>query len=417
MFMGALVIIGWNEKTFVCGHRRFIYASRHARAADCSGVLKDGKPAEPGDFLLFACELDKSSLATLDFDLKEREGPFGLPPSVHVRRAVEIYQCTETCFLPHEHACVYRPAWVTRKADTVKFRDPHGAASASGCGAAWNGTGPHEALLSARGERRIGNGVAKAGQFYLGAPLLDHFAANTVERWRLPQAGAEWYFENVSAKFIPTRPAFNATYIVDASCKDDNLHIGCIRLRYTANTDSGITAFAAVAERTDSGELKLAPQLIPAGSWDCEELDWWAGRPGILGKPGAPDRASAVARLHKENSTSTWVFRSAGLILAWLVIVATFLGAGLSCCSRGEHRQDCLGHVMTMVLGTISCSIGCSCGLMLVAIVMIGCSPALGTVALGAALVLLGIASALIVRYASQERMRASRDALLTQAP
>merc|ERR1719231_452838 len=108
-----------------------------------------------------------------------------------------------------------------------------------------------------------------------------------------------------------------------------------------------------------------------------------------------------ITQLKAERSATTWILRVIGLICAWLSLYCMFQPIAASADVMGDCLNlipfcggaigNMLEGIVEMFLCIIACGWGCSCGLLVIAIVWIGMRPTIGGPLLAGVLLLFAI--------------------------
>jgi hypothetical protein len=166
--------------------------------------------------------------------------------------------------------------------------------------------------------------------------------------------------------------------------------LGCIRISYNESSASHITSIGLAGA---SGVM--LPFTIEA-PWGCGKdsfLRLWSEQLSF---------DDAMKRLKEENKAITWIIRIVGLFMACLAICCVFNPFAVFADYIGEVLEDVpvldelfditLEGVTAKLYCIISCSLGCSCGLLVIAVVWLAIRPITGGPVLAASVILLGIA-------------------------
>jgi hypothetical protein len=169
-----------------------------------------------------------------------------------------------------------------------------------------------------------------------------------------------------------------------ASCRSERL--GCIQLQYFKSNSSHMAAFGLAG-----GSGVISPFKAKEG-WGCPAADF------IRMWPKEMTKDQAIADLRSELSATTWIFRIGGVLLAWFALYCCFdpIASGVDMIGNGLSYIPCVGGwlesalegVVTMFLCLISCSIGVSCALFVIAIMWLAMRPIIGGPLLASVLLL-----------------------------
>lgn len=194
-------------------------------------------------------------------------------------------------------------------------------------------------------------------------------------------AGTDNIVTSINKNTMTVHPD-SANYL--SSCRTDRL--GCIRISYNK---SEATHISVIAKTGASGVMEPFPT---EKTWNCPATNL------IRMSPKEMTKEEMIAQMKAENDALTWGLRIAGLILAWLSLYCVFdpiataadvMGDVLSYIPViGEMLESALEGVVTMFLCLISCGFGCSCGLLVIAIVWVAMRPMIGGPLLGGVIVL-----------------------------
>mmetsp|Transcript_107099 Transcript_107099/g.333839 ORF Transcript_107099/g.333839 Transcript_107099/m.333839 type:complete len:468 (+) Transcript_107099:110-1513(+) len=406
LFPLALYLLGWNEQTYVCESSRIMYGEANTQAVGCSsqGVVNK--------FVYFSCPLVPASLQTftmLSFDDKQSFDPGTAPPinftSASGKQVVEMYLCRERCETKKRKngagqnvkykTCRYSMDWSTSNIDiTAKFSRPL-ADVAQGCPnidtAGGNPAAPTNVQMGLTTEYATGvlAGDPK-GAFALNqdlvagltpnapvplAPFQGRFAAGAKAATANQQP---WLRPMVISKDTVT---VQGNYLV--TCAQPML--GCVRISF-GRSDS--TRPSVMTRVSSGGQTEKEP--IP-GSWGCKASTWQA----IL--PEQVDKAGMVKKLHDSNKTKVWIIRLVGLFLSWMAIWCCFrpISAAAEVAGQCFNFLPCGGYIDDFLTGLVdgivcllSCGIGCSTGLFVIAIVWLYMRPLIGGSLLAASVLL-----------------------------
>jgi len=408
LFPLTLLLLGWNENHFVCEDARILYAQARAEAVGCDASLVANK------FGFFSCPLVQSSLELFTPCTFNREHPMSCAAQFPVsflaasgRQTVEMYQCQESCREEKQRnnlgqnvevtTCTYSMGWFQTYVRSSDFRKTP-AEIAQGCPnyqVALRNPDPPSNLdmgtsTAYANQLLAGDSASKAYSLTeeLGHQLspdqpvgLASFAGNftgpaaTVQSWTRPLA--------VSAANLMIEGNYLKT------CRVDTL--GCIRIKYSMSSATAPSVITHVGSAGQTG-----PEAVP-GSWGCSGAPWQAIEPVPMSK------AEMIEALQAENKATTWILRILGLCLAWAAVyccfqpVAAAAGAVGDCVNFlpcGGYLQDMLEGVVQQVICCMSCGIGCSSGLLVMALVWLFMRPLYGGLMLAASLCLCFCAAA-----------------------
>merc|ERR1719440_1675905 len=118
--------------------------------------------------------------------------------------------------------------------------------------------------------------------------------------------------------------------------------------------------------------------------------------------PSEMTKEEMISELKAEKDFKTWLFRAGGLFAAWLSLFCCFQPVANAADTLGNllekipffgnAMENALGGVVDMFLCVISCSMGLSCGLLVIGVVWLGMRPIIGGPMVGGCLLLFVIA-------------------------
>ncbi|CAE7594167.1 unnamed protein product [Symbiodinium sp. CCMP2456] len=396
LFPCALLLIGYNEKSYMCVHKNILYASKRAEVMNC-----DAQPHWMSDMVAYvSCPIKQESLMPFT---PASFGTASLGSSIQFRsvagaQKAEMFQCVESVRTETQKDKTkikiysYHMEWRDSYVDSSRFSQMHQAhlARQNGCpGFLSNPPWPHDVpqrVQSAAahsvqvGPLTVSKDLIQGGGSGYGGlhpdmsnPIpLHSFAHKFKAAHTLIGPQAHGY-----ASITPHNTAIGPTgsYVVTCSAQ----RFGCMRLSYYKNWDTGASVISAV----QGGQS--TPIDIPA-SWGCSADQYDA----LVG--GVQSLQAFSTSLEEANTTATWMLRFVGLCFAWITVWCCFqpisaAADGVGDCLNlipcvGSCLQDMLEGVVDAVLCVVSCCFGCSCGLMVLGIVWLVMRPLIGGVLL-----------------------------------
>eukprot|EP00413_Alexandrium_margalefii_P017010 CAMPEP_0204529304 /NCGR_PEP_ID=MMETSP0661-20131031/9992_1 /ASSEMBLY_ACC=CAM_ASM_000606 /TAXON_ID=109239 /ORGANISM="Alexandrium margalefi, Strain AMGDE01CS-322" /LENGTH=543 /DNA_ID=CAMNT_0051535321 /DNA_START=69 /DNA_END=1700 /DNA_ORIENTATION=- len=405
LFPAALFLLGWNEQTYVCENSRILYADSHVKAVGCeSKGIAD-------EFAFLSCPLVQSSLETftmLTFNKQYPMSPGTEPPikftSVSGKQRVEMYQCEERCEtkttknsmgqnVKHK-VCRYSMAWSSSPVNSADFSRPLNVV-AQGC----PGIDQVHGNPVAPSNLDMGESSDYASDVLVGDPA-DGFMLNRdlvtrllpdvpvdlapfQGRFALGQTAAS---QNIRPWIRPLEVTKDNVMVVGSHLQTcATAMLGCVRIGFYRSNSTNPSMMTKVLS---GGQTAKEP--VP-GSWGCKPNDWQA----IIPQKATKDEMITV--LQDMNRTRVWILRIVGLVLAWMAVwccfqpisaAAEIAGDCMNMCPCGGYIDDFLTGLVDSVICFLSCSIGCSSGLFVIAIVWLYMRPLIGGLVLTAGILL-----------------------------
>ncbi|CAE7514140.1 unnamed protein product [Symbiodinium natans] len=393
LFPVSLLLIGYNEKSYMCVHKNILYASEKAEVLNCH----DKGHFIPDMVAYVACPIKEDSLMHFTPD---SFGSASLGDSIQFRsvagaQKAEMFQCVQSVREEVQKdktkikVYSYRAEWRSSHVDSSGFATTPQAmhAKRQGCpgfthNPAWpqdvpehvSGAMAHSIQL---GPLTVGKDLLSGGGSGFGGlhadmsrPIpLQSFAHKFKAVHTLKSPPVHGY-----ASIAPHNTAIGTTGSYIITCSDQR--IGCVRISYYKNWDTGASVISAV----QGGQS--VPVDVPA-SWGCsaDKYDALSG--------GVQTLQAFSTALEEANTTSTWIMRFVGLCFAWITVYCCFqpiaaAADGVGDCLRmipcaGMCLEDMLEGVVGAVLCVVSCCFGCSCGLLVLGIVWLVMRPLIGS--------------------------------------
>eukprot|EP00933_Yihiella_yeosuensis_P003710 TRINITY_DN1068_c0_g1_i1.p1 TRINITY_DN1068_c0_g1~~TRINITY_DN1068_c0_g1_i1.p1 ORF type:complete len:472 (+),score=92.27 TRINITY_DN1068_c0_g1_i1:103-1518(+) len=384
-----LLLIGWNEKRYVCDHKSIIYAQEQAKDFGCKAPQK----FESGAIAFFNCPINEKSLKQFqpgDFEVTGTLATAFTFPAVVAQQKAEMYQCKETADCKQKKdgsqkcSYTYSMAWSSVHIDSSTFssKSKYIERRTQSCpGFTGSNPGWPTNVKENKNDFEWADAV-KAGPYNLHKNLLKQgYTGTGITTSATPVNLANFAssFKTIdslagvaSSTMTKENMAVSGTTLV--SCKTDK--IGCFRIQYMAASPKEVTAVTGVNEQGETSPIKIK------SSWGCK-----AGTFEQL-MAGKKTEAEFFQILSDSNSTTTWILRVLGATLTWLAVYCC-----LSPISKAAHvLGDCLDNIpcvggfledaLTGMVDTlvclVSCGFGCSCALFVMAIVWIVMRPLYG---------------------------------------
>lgn len=447
LFPLCLVLLGWNEQRSLCESKMILQADGDTIVGDC-----DDASSVEGKFTFFSCPIDMDKTTDFtpqSFNMVGLGEPFRFK-SVAAAQTIDMYQCIEhaetedaktssgsssASLVRQEHyhtneswsfadvvgssfssevrrrrsssgsgtATVYRYSmqWSDTYYDSKDYKGTPESIKAAGCpDFVYNGVRNNNPAPPNRGDGEpvsIGRQVEHAPSVVAGAYTVND--ENCMKQFEpttsvdlSPYAssfGLSATTDNIIASVTPSTVAVHSNapnYL--SSCASDRL--GCIRISYTQSNATDISVIAKVGA---SGVTEPFPM---DKSWGCGAQDY------IRMYPEKMTKDEMIAKLKGDNHALTWALRVVGLLLCWWTMWCCFepiasaadtVGDYLSYIPvLGEGLESLLEGVVEVILCLFSCSVGCCCGLFVIAIVWVALRPMIGGPLLGGCVVLAIIA-------------------------
>jgi hypothetical protein len=410
----ALLVLGWNENNYVCERKRIITAQEKATSIGCatSGSIQDG------ELYFFSCPFVQSTLQTftpsdfLDASVAATEPAV---TTISASMTSEMYLCSETCTTKTRKqngrnvkykTCDYSLKWQSSYEDGTGFKSNDRASQACGQGYQRNPPAPTNMQLgtvykySQSQPVRVGDAT---GGYILNNDLVTRLTPDEIvdlgnssisSHYTGPKASTA-----ISSAFTYSRDQLGVSGRYLKSCTTDVL--GCIRITFMK---SSATSPSVIAQIDEGGQT--TPYFVDA-SWGCEGAPWQAIEAGSMTK------AEMITALHGKNDTQVWIIRFVGLLCCWLAVYLCFspivaaaecVGGIINLVPCGGYVQDALEGVATAIVCAISCPLGCSYGLFVIALVWLFMRPLYGAILLAVCACCCGGAFAIRSAYVKPEK-------------
>jgi hypothetical protein len=405
----SLFLLGWNENNYVCTNAKILYGEENAVE-----VMNCDNTQVSNEFAVFSCPLLPSSLETYtpcSFNSGLMNCPSQLPvsfQSVSGRQTVEVCQCAEECTTStHKNSagqnvkkktCNYQSKWSQTPIPASSFQDKNKAGQQCPGLANYANTGNGNAPPPTNLEMGVSEdfaqsavvGASAATGFTLNKGLIEGLRPDIyVDLSNLTQAfhGPGPQVTTGAWQVSKANLHVSGHYLLSCagSATASPCTLGCVRIAYQKSSATSPTVITRVAS---AGMTE--PQATP-GSWGCSSGHWQDIRPEKMQK------ADFMTSLHEANQTTTWLLRMVGCLLAWLSVYCCFqpiaaafdiIGDYINCCPCGGYIEDFLEGVVTSIICLLSCGIGCSCALFVIAMVWLAMRPLYGGLMLGACVLL-----------------------------
>jgi len=394
LFPDMIVLLGWNEKSFVCDRAKIIFAESDAVEVPADKCSSASTIQEYTDkFAFFSCPIDQTTLKEWtpnDFNTNLTVIKFKSPAA---RQEVEIYQCKENKRVEQSKQGTktikktiysYSRVWSSSHIDVNSFERKDWSKIRSGCGQDFtsNPDVPNGVTL---GQVAQTADSVKSGVFSLSKELRDDFYASTA-------LSLEAYKANFTGGAVDElKIATDSLQVLSdghtlATCPPNQLKVGCVTIKYYY---AGVTQVSVFANIANDGTTQTHPT---PSSWGCPASSMHEM------KMEEATKAEMVKKLQGENQTKTWILRLVGCIGAWLAIY--FILSPIS--AAADIVGDCLDFipciggaleslvegVVTTVLCVMSCGVGCSCALFVISIVWVAMRPLVGGIMMAVAILL-----------------------------
>ncbi|CAE8595079.1 unnamed protein product [Polarella glacialis] len=414
VFPMALLLLGYNEKRYVCESKNILYAESKADVMGCSNQsIREG-------VVYFSCDLDPASLQT--FTPSSNFKSTGLGTAINFKSTAgaqtsSMWQCvesskTETRNKQERTVFSYSQQWVSHQVDSSRFSTNQQATSAraQACPAFPNTGNPSwPADLSESTENDSAQSV-KAGPFTISHTLLTGGYAGglPIDLSRpIPLAEFSNNFQYKQSNQLPVALPIGFSNVnlqntaVDGSslvtCNPSKVIFGCMKIEYFKNWATHVSAVTSVDSTGFTSPIKS-----PA-SWGCSKSKFEALMPGAL------DFEEFLDSLHASNKMTTWLLRICGILAAWI---------GVFCCLKpisaaADIMGDCLNFIpciggflegmlegiVDCILCFISCGFGVSSAFFVIAVVWVVMRPLIGAALLFASVLLCLCSAALIHQF------------------
>jgi hypothetical protein len=404
VFPLSLFLLGWNEKNYVCTHNTILYAEDNAEDVGCAPTGAEDT------FGFFACPIQEQGLQVFTpcmFNVDNKQMPCGTMSgfgsnisflSSAGKQTVEMLQCVE-----HETQetrgsgknsrtrTVYTYSVDWSSSLVSGFNQAHLAQAEQSC-PGFFGTNPAFPTNVDAGESTdYAPGPVKAGTSNISAWTINEDLVRGIEPTKpVPLStmlGPISTFKGTGSVNPAVRPlsvtTLNMLVYGDylSTCAQNDNRVGCVRISYHMALSVGESP--AVLARVK--ESVTSPEKVPS-SWGCSASDrqWIRAETGS----GPYTKDTLIETLKSENSMTTWLLRLVGCILAWVSVfcclqpiaaAADIMGdclAFIPCV--GGAMEDCLEGAVDSLLCCLSCGVGCSCALFVIATMWVVMRPMVG---------------------------------------
>lgn len=426
LFPFSLILLGWNERNFVCTQKQIYYAEDNAATWPCAVSDQSALGEDVDDIYYLSCPFDPNSYHNFT---GSRFNPSSTDPNLEnlmrnfqfsgiaARQTTEIWTCVET---QHERTIgsgenrrrvttySYAMDWVSIP---TNFHDPIVEAnlrlartSCRGFPAGWQGSQPvipdgiNEATNSQYADGVMVGGVVLPDDWTNQIPITKTVTVPDLIGTLPPTP--------FGVRFVMRPDEVDGAAVITDCESFTAPSWGCVKLKYVVSTATQASIIANV------GPGKMAGPHITPASWACSEDNYYAFYPDT----SSATLPEVIAQEHSGNSTTAWILRIAGLLMAWAAVFClfspvTFAADIFGDCLAfipcvGEMMEDIIEGLVNAVVCVISCSIGCSCGLCVIAIVMLVMRPLWGGLLMLVALCLIGCSFAV----ASQAPKKSKRE-------
>lgn len=419
----ALVMLGYNEKDYVCNMHNILYTESNAEVVGCDHTQFADDP-----IVYFSCAINKDSLPTWT---PAELGAAGLGNAISFRSAAgaqraTMLQCVESARTAKEGnrkytVYSYKLDWMDVPIDSTGFSKTQQALDAVRMGCpGFQGNPPWPTNIEQSTEMEMAQSL-KAGSFIIShellkggkggidgglkpdmtrpIPLTEFSNAALAPASSLPQAPSSSGFTSITSSQVAVGVGGNEL----VTCSEP-MKVGCMRIQYFQNWDSHASAVAAV---DTVGNTK--PFHVDS-SWGCKGDDFSALEVGSYNLP------DFVSRLHESNQARTWMIRICGILAAWLAVfcclqpiaaAADVLGDCLNFVPCiGNFLEDMVEGMVTGVLCIVSCGVGVSCALLVIALAWLAMRPMLGGLLIFLCVALFCCANAIAQHFKGERRHR-----------
>eukprot|EP00401_Gymnodinium_catenatum_P029910 CAMPEP_0117570656 /NCGR_PEP_ID=MMETSP0784-20121206/59316_1 /TAXON_ID=39447 /ORGANISM="" /LENGTH=464 /DNA_ID=CAMNT_0005368727 /DNA_START=20 /DNA_END=1414 /DNA_ORIENTATION=+ len=413
LFPISLFLLGWNEHRYVCEDKNIIFADTKSVEVGCSSS------GLTGEFAFFSCPIQESSLQTFypcmfntdsHMDCESDIGKAFSFKSVSASQYVEMVQCKMNCQTETRkvngrnqkvETCDYESSYEPTYQSSTDFRDQNLASQRC------NGYNP------AQGNPRFPSNVdpgtsadSAAGPILVGDVAASYTLNDKLVKQLTPDMDVQLanVATNLTSNIVsPTQPpviltrsnvVINGNYL--QTCLPGNEQVGCVRISYKKSSSTSPSVLTSV------GEGGMTEPAQAPGGWLCGPSAWQAINAKKM------DKATMIATLKGENTTTVYILRILGVFMAWgavycmfspIAAAADILGDCINICPCGGYVEDCLEGIVTTVLCGLSCGIGCSCAFVVIGLVWLVMRPLYGSLMLLVACCCCGGAGALYTAY------------------
>eukprot|EP00927_Polykrikos_kofoidii_P059452 TRINITY_DN54601_c0_g1_i1.p1 TRINITY_DN54601_c0_g1~~TRINITY_DN54601_c0_g1_i1.p1 ORF type:complete len:471 (+),score=68.25 TRINITY_DN54601_c0_g1_i1:43-1455(+) len=391
-FPASLCVLAWNEHRTVCEGNYITYAHHHARSVGCSAEKVQD------EFVHFSCPFVESTLQNFTPCLFNAgmlcEDPISLADvvsfqSVSAEQVVEMVQCLESCNTRtqesrHQSAnqCSYRMEWTSQYHDSMFFLDKTAAEAACFGFQRTLGNPVWPANVGVGTTSMVVAGPVRAGEashpFTIPKALLEELTPDTAVAIPATQVQGKLDPYTQRRPLVVTKE--NTLVVGNFLQTCSGFSLGCVRIAYRKNGATNPTVIGHVA----SGGI-VEPQDVPATLLCPEEERQW------IEERHLPLKAF-IRVLEHQNRVFAWTIRLGGIIAAWISVFFIFsplttavdiVGDAVNFVPfLGRFIEDVLEGLATCLVCLLSCGIGCSCALFVIAFVWIGMRPLVGSILL-----------------------------------
>lgn len=349
----AMILLGWNEKRFVCNQNAIVSGKAVAKEVGCDSAL-----AEQGELVLFSCDLKQDGL-TQFANLGDFTSALSAYRGTGLDIDAEMLQCVENVQSETKKDNVgggkttiktytYTTEWKDKPVNSGAFRKKDTTEYARSCGAgvenpAWPTGVPQS--------QKIYADSAKVGAFTLGRHFLEMMDLTAIVQGTNNAPG--WILSG-------------STYTSDQYRAYTNSDIGRMRVNFKG-TDWSNPRHTVLGENKNG----IIKKWTAPDSWLCSGYTLSEVRAGTV------DIDTLFQNMSDENQGLTWVLRFLGFLLAWCAF--SLLAGPL------EVVADCipcvgpfLGDSIAAIACCISCPPGCVCAMAVIAVVWVAMRPMVG---------------------------------------
>jgi len=380
-----LIMLGSNEKNYVCRQKDIIYAEKSASEVACTGTPPNDK------FVFFSCELDTSKLQT--FTLKDFNPGFDAQlastitfNSAAASQTVDMYQCIESSSTRTEGTdknaqtvttYSYSLDWRSARISATGYQNKTGAKAVCGPSFVDNPNFPNN--VGGSSKKEMAGGVP-VGMFKLHAKLSNTFQADTTVK-----------LDKFASKFPASVSNVPPTSITKDKIKPigdylmtcNSATLGCVRISLKQNGAKDASVFA-----NSGSNGNTAPQKTKS-SWGCS-----SGTFAEIFK-SRKSKAEAISSLESSNTSSLWALRIIGVLMSWAAVFCCMYPIIAAFDIVGDYLGEvpCVGCLLKMIADIVetlvklvvccmSCSFGCSCAFFVIAVVWVVMRPTVGIILL-----------------------------------
>mmetsp|Transcript_104405 Transcript_104405/g.196550 ORF Transcript_104405/g.196550 Transcript_104405/m.196550 type:complete len:507 (-) Transcript_104405:167-1687(-) len=348
----AMILLGWNEKRFVCDQNAIVTGQDVTKEVGC-----DSATAGDGELVLFSCDLKTTGL-TQYTNLGDFNTALSAYRGTGLDIDAEMLQCVENVASQTKKDNVgggtttiktytYTTEWRSQRVDSNAFHKKNSGSFNQNCNSE-NPQWPSGVPQS----QKIYKDTAKVGAFSISKTFVEEIALTAPVQGTNSATG--WTLSGT-------------TYSSDKHKVFGNVHnIGSMRVNFKGTDWSN-------PKHTVLGENKKGT----IGKWTAPDSWLCSGYTLSKVRAGTVDIDTLFKDMADANQGVTWVIRFLGFLLAWCAF--SLLAGPL------EVIADCipcigpfLGDSIAAIACCVSCPPGCACAMVVIAIVWVAMRPAVG---------------------------------------